>query len=211
MKRYLLIITLILPFLLLAQNDGAQEDRTGTETNTENIENTRPVQSIDTPMFRIDHVSFNKKLDLRGRGELVQVEFQMYNNTDVNLRLYIFVFATIEELEYEYNSFGTEKLFVNDTEILYFRAQPPDEELYTYDTENGGTEIVKYPKDATKGVNPDTGEPYLLKDTLAFRAAFLTHYRKNYEYFNHITLLIFDADDQELVYRQIWKLEGERR
>ncbi len=208
MRRSIVISLFLLPALLFGQNETNEQP---AGQNTDNIEITRPVQAAETQMFTIKHMSFNHKLDLKGRGELLQVEFQLYNDTDVDLKLYIFTIATEEELDWNYNSFGTKKLSLNDSNILYFRANPSDEELYTYELENGEQLLVKYPKDVTAGVNPATGEPFLLKDTLAYRADMLSHYRKKFSFFNHVTVLIFDADTEELVYRQIWTLDGTRK
>lgn len=209
MKRYITFALFLLPVLLFAQE--TQNQQASQAGSTENIEVRRPVQAANTPMFTMKHESFNHKLDLKGRGELLQVEFQLYNDTDVDLKLYIFAIATEEELDWNYNSFGTKKMNLHDSNILYFKAEPADEELYTYELENGEKQLVKYPKDVTAGVNPATGEPYLLKDTMAYRADMLSHYRKKFSFFNHVTILIFDADTNELVFRQIWTLDGRRK
>jgi hypothetical protein len=207
MKKVMIFILILLPFVLAAQNEPEPE----SQNSSNDIEVTRPVQASQSPMITMRYESFNRKLDLYGKGELLQIEFQLHNQTDVDLNLYIFTFATYEEFEYEMNSFGDKPLYLNDMNILYFRADPADEELYTYEKEDGSSYFVKHPKDITKGVNPETGEPFKLDNTLIYRTNLLNHYRKKYNYFNMVTVLIFDADNNELLFRQVWTLDGRRK
>ncbi|MGL4370572.1 MAG: hypothetical protein ACRCUT_13000, partial [Spirochaetota bacterium] len=59
------------------------------------------------------------------------------------------------------------------------------------------------------GVNPATGKMYTLLDKIIIRSEHLTVYRKNFKYFNNVTVVIFD-DEGKTKYRQTYYLDGRR-
>ncbi|HPX91426.1 MAG TPA: hypothetical protein PKZ93_07925, partial [Spirochaetota bacterium] len=66
------------------------------------------------------------------------------------------------------------------------------------------------PKNIKAAVDPKTGKPYLLEESIIFRTKFLSQYRKNYYFFNEITVLIFD-EGENLLYRQVFKVKEKKR
>lgn len=226
MKRLFVILALV-PMLLLAQESG---EIASSDGETGNIIIDKPTQAKYTDFFDIKNVSFNRKDQLTGKGELMQVEFQLTNNLDIDQEFYIFVVATNEEAVWRYNSFysptlydeknkgnenifGSEvpvkKLYMKGKKINFIKADPSDLSNFEYEVD-GKKEYFRYPKDKKSGVDASTGKPYLLQDSLGYRTALLSEYRKHYLYFNFVTILIFDTDEK-LLYQQSWKIDGTRR
>ena len=206
MKK-IIVIMLLVPMILTAQAADKKDEpvkKSGTSK-----EKDFPTQMIKSDEFTIRHVSFNKKVDPAGRGELLQVDFQLENEVDVALDLYIHIIATHEELVWVYDSFGEKKLVPKKIETRYFRSLPDDRSLFEYEID-GEKSIVKYPKNIKAGVNNETGKPYHLSDYMAFRYEFLCHYRRKYSFFNKATILIFD-DSEKLLFRQSYSLDKYRR
>ncbi|MDA3901075.1 MAG: hypothetical protein PF637_11225 [Spirochaetes bacterium] len=206
MKR-LVVILILIPVLLWAQakeDEEKKSDRSGSTT-----EKDLPTQMVQSEEFEIRHISFNKKVDPRGRGELLQVDFQLENEVDISLDLYIHIVATNEELVWVYDSFGKKKITPKRIDTKYIKSLPEDVSQYEYEIE-GEKSIIKYPKNIKTGVSPDTGKAYHLTDYYAFRYEFLSHYRRKYVFFNKVTILIFD-DEEKLMFRQSYSLDSFRR
>lgn len=199
-KSILVFILIIIPILGFSQEN---ENSSGEKKDE------KPVVAIKTDIFSIRHLSFNKKVDRIGRGELMQVEFQLYNNTDFKRKLYVFVIGTYEELEWHMNSFGTKRLFPEENLIKYIAASPDKLDNFKY--QEGDKEVYyKYPKDYKLGINPLSDQIYELDHTLIIRTELLNKYRKNYKFFNHVTIIIYD-DEGKMLFRQIYTIDMIRK
>jgi hypothetical protein len=171
--------------------------------------NDTPLQSLKTDLFAIKSLTFNKKVDPAGKGELLQVEFAVENNSDSPLDLYIVVLASIREKEWAWNVFQTKKLTIKDIRTRYFVPYPDDMKQYEYE-ESGKKQIRSFPKDFKTGVDPYSGAPYRVERYLPVRTKHLSVYRKRYEFFNHVTMYIFDKDG-ELLHYDHYSLDRKRR
>lgn len=160
--------------------------------------------------FVVDKFYFNKRIDVEGRGDILEAEFVINNLADDPMDLYIFVIATYEKVEKTKSSF--EMPIPEKERIMSF--VPSTGEIGNFEYENpakkGEKMLVKFPKNPQAGVNPETGKPYVLKDSLVVRTYHLSKYSRKQVYFNNVTLLIFDAGGKA-VYRRIYQIEGKRR
>ena len=216
-----IIKTLILIFIATAafSQQGKIEkpaDTQNLDTQSAEANTTIPVQSKYSNNFKIGYIAFNKRIDLAGRGEIIEFEFVIKNNLDDPQELYIWTIATCEKIEKTRSSY--ESMIEEKERLSNFCPFPDNLKSFEYSEKSKGTEnitkgkvsYIKYPKEPKDGVNPDTGKPYLLKDKLLVTTKHLSKYRNNYTYFNNFTLLIFDKDGK-LVFRQLYELKGWRR
>ena len=86
---------------------------------------------------------------------------------------------------------------------------PNDPANFEYDI-NGAKELKKYPKDYKLGVDPQTGKIYSLKDKIIVRTQHLNLYRKNFKFYNNVTIILYD-DAGKMKFRQTYALKGKRR
>jgi len=203
-KLFVFILIMLAQAALFSQDKPAPAENSPVKKLTH-----LPSQPVPTDVFSVRYMTFNKKIELTGKGDLLQVEFQIDNNTDFDRNLYVFVIATIENIVWRYNSFETKKLKVEAVEMPYFVPYPDNLSLYEYEDE-GKKEFRKMPKDVKAGIVQDTGQPYKLNRNLVIRTTHLCKYRKNYKYFNHVTILIFD-DQEELMFSQVYSIDGRRK
>lgn len=214
-----LIKSLVLIFLASAaftQQEKPAETQKQADSQTAESSTAIPVQSKYSNNFKITHVTFNKRIDLAGRGEIIEFEFIVKNNLDEAQELYIWTIATCEKTEKTKSSF--ESLIEEKDRVANFCPFPDNIKAFEYSGQNKTSDnlakskisYIKYPKDPKSGVNPDSGKPYLLKDKLLVTTKHLSRYRNNYTYFNNFTLLIFDKDGK-LVFRQLYELKGWRK
>ena len=179
-----------------------------------------PVQAQYSNDFTVREIWFNRVIEKGGKGELLEVQFEVKNNTDYPLDLYIFVLASYVEKEKTDSSF--EQPVPKQNRIRSFVPYPFDIENFKYpvkDTKGDtvknrhGREIFDYfefPHDPKAGISPDTGKPYHIKEKLHVRTYHLSQYRVNYFFFNRVAILAFDKDGNP-VYRQLYELKGFRR
>ena len=206
LKRSILMLALIMPAsIIFPQNDTVKDD---TQVKKQGSSE-KPLQITNTDVFTIEHLTFNKKIDPSGRGELLQIEFALKNNMDAPMNLHIFLLGTIEETEWVWNSFNNRKISLKEISIKYFASTPDDASQFERE-ENGKKKIVKYPKDFKTGINPLTGKIYTLENYLPVRTELLSKYRKKYKYFNNATIYIFD-DDGNLLFYQNYSLDKLRK
>ncbi len=202
-KKLVYILLFIVPVLIFSQDKPADEKLNAT------VKDNKPVIAILTDIFQINSLSFNKRHDPKGRGVELQVEFQLYNNTDLKRNLYIFVIGTYEEEVWAKSSiFGTKILPIR-SDIKFIETYPPNNDNFLYE-ENGIKLYEKYPKDFKLGINPGENKPYSLDEDLIVRTSLISKYRKHYLYFNHVTLIIY-GDEGELIYRQVYRIDGYRK
>jgi hypothetical protein len=170
-----------------------------------------PVQSVRSDSFDLINLSFNELVS-DTRGKTLEVEFQLESKLDYSQQYYIFVIATYEKGYKTKSSFESPSLEDPD-EIKLLVPFPDDMSNFEYnEKDEKGAEkkvYVKYPKNIKSGVDPITGEPYVLDDSLIFRSRHLSKYRKNFVYFNTVCILIFDTDE-ELLFRQVYEIRSRR-
>jgi hypothetical protein len=169
-----------------------------------------PVQAQYSNKFKIKEYYFNRKVDVNGRGEILEVELLFENLTDDQLDLYIFTIATTEKVEKTKSSF--EKPIPEKERIRNFVPYPDDLKNFEYEKAGkaGETAFLKFPKNPKAGINPLTGQPYHLKDKLMVRTYHLCSYKVNYSFFNNITILVFDSEGKP-AFRKLYDFQGYRR
>jgi len=203
MKRFLSLLILLIPMLLFSQEKSAEN-----KSETKKL----PVQSVNTTIFKIRNLDFNKIIPGYA-GEELEVQFQLVNTMDVPIELYIFVIATYESQYKTKSSFESPSL--DDKNLIKnIKVFPDDITNFEYaEKDSAGNEkkvYIKYPKNIKAGVDPATGKPYYLDEDLTFRTKFLSKYGRKYYYFNEVTILIFDTNE-ELLYRQMFKVKEKKR
>ena len=202
MKRLIMILFLLFPVMIFSQSTVADGKTDFTSF---------PVQSVRNDYFNLINLNFNEFVsDIR--GQTLEVEFQLESKLDFSQQYYIFVIATNEKSYKTTSSFESPSLDDPD-EIKLIVPFPGDLSNFEYDgkDDKGADQkiYVKYPKNIKTGVDPITGQPYVLDDRLTFRSRHLSKYRKNFLYFNQVCILIFDSDEK-LVYRQVYEVKPKR-
>ena len=212
MNKHLLIIAFacIFPVLGFAQTQApsAAKSEQVKKNETADSKDLFPPQSVKTDDYTVSQPSFLRKGDTQGKGEVLEVGFDITNNTDNPHQFYLFVVATYEDTKWQYNSFNTKKTVPQKVAIEYFSAVPDTRENFEYDI-NGAKALKKYPKDYKLGVDPATGKIYTLKDRIIVRTQHLTEYRKNFKMFNNVTVMVYD-DEGKVKFRQTYALKGIR-
>jgi len=203
MKHFLISLFLIIPVFLFSQDKGIS-----VKIDPKKI----PVQSVRSELFKIIHLSISK-LQPDNTGEVLETQFQIENQTNIPMDLYIFVIATYEKGYITKSSFEKPSLDDRDP-IKFFVTYPDNVENYEYtEKKANGTEkkvYYKTPKNIRAGINKKTGKPYRLEDIITFSSRHFSKYRKNYFFFNQITILIFDTEEK-LVFHQNYSLKPVKR
>ena len=203
LKKIIIILVLIsIPVSVFSQQ--------GADTEKTDKKDEHPVLAVFTDVFDIKHLSFIKKVDPKGRGELILVEFQLLNNTDLTRDLYIFVVATNEEINWKKTTLTDRRILPQGSRINYFASYPDSNDNFKYQDQDGKEYMDKYPKDYKAGINPYTGKPYSLDTDIIVRTEILCRYRKRYQYFNYVTLMIYD-DEGKLLFRQVHRIDWTRK
>ncbi len=214
MKRIITttVIILLFSFSLSSQNKKEKKTQVRQVKKAEKqvIKNI-PVQSLYSNLFNINKIYFNKRIDYTGKGEILEVEFRLNNIIDDPHDLYIFVIAT-DEIEEKIVESSFKMPVPPQKKLRSFVPFPDDIKNFEYpDPDNKGkTSLKKEPKDPQAGVDPKTGKPYHLSDSIFVRTYHLSKYRNNYYFFNGVILLIYDKDGKPL-FRQKYRFSGIRR
>jgi hypothetical protein len=221
MKKYITyistILIMLLPVLLLSQADTgkSQEKSVRLDKVMTNI----PSQAQYSDKFTIKNLYFNKRIDLGGKGEVLEVEFILENLIDEPQDLYIFTIATYEKTEKTKSSF--ERPIPARERIRTFITYPDDISNFTYPVtdekgnvkkdENGKdmVKLVKFPKNPKAGVDPKTGKTYHLVNRLVLYTTHVSPYRNNYYFYNNVAVLIFDSEGKP-AFRQLYTIKGKR-
>ncbi|MCL1865240.1 MAG: hypothetical protein FWF73_05455 [Spirochaetes bacterium] len=195
MKRFLTSFFVIIPIVLFSQ-DKSSEVKLDIKK--------KPVLSLSSKVFKVKNINFARfQYDIA--GEYLETSFQIENLTNTPIELYAFVVATYEKEYIPKSSFESPDL---EDKILIKNIKAYPDDLtnfeYTETDEKGVSQKVyqKYPKNIKAGMDQDTGKPYVINDMMIFRARHFSKYVKNYYFFNTITVLLFDADDEKLVFSQ---------
>jgi len=202
MKKLLALLLLLCAPLCVSAQDAPGKGKTDIA-----VKAISPL-SLYSNRFEIDKIYFNRKIDLGGRGEVLETTFQLKNLIDAPQDLYVFVVATYEKKQETSSSF--EGLIPLKEKLRSFVPFPFDMENFRYSGKDGTAVYKKYPRNPRTGVNPLTGTPYRLTDKLIIRTEHLSRYRNNYFFFNNAAILIFNSKG-EPVFKQLYELRGWRR
>lgn len=217
--RNILFIFLLIPVFLFSQEKKPTGDTSNNSGKTP-IPSRAYVQAKYNDQFKISKIYFNRRLDVRGRGELLEIEMVIENLTDDPIELYIFTIASFEVDVKSQTSF--DRPVPPEKRIKNFKVFPDEIEnfKYAYKDKSGkqkknvwGKNVYLYkkvPKNIKKGINPATGKIYTIKNKLVVRTYHLSPYRTNYCFFNEAAILAFDKRETP-AYRQLYKLKGWRR
>lgn len=194
---------MITPALLFSQDKSAE---TKPDLKKE------PILSIYTDLFKLKNLNFSR-LQPDITGEILETEFQLENLTNVSMDLYIFVIATYESEYIPKSSFESPEL--EDSNLIKLIKTYPDDitnfEYIVKDSTGADKKIYqKYPKNIKSGIDVNTGKPFTLNEIITFRSRLLSKFMKQYYFFNHITILIFDTDEK-LLFRQNYIVNSVKR
>lgn len=206
MKRGILITFIFSIFISSLFSQDSSGTRNEAKGNTGNI----PAQALYSNKVYIDEVYFNRITEPLGKGEILEVSFELKSRVDEPQDIYIYVLATFENTEPDSSSFDMP--IPQEERIKSFVPYPlEDSKNYEYpDPENKNkTILIKYPKNSKTGIDPATGKPYHLVDFINIRTKHLSRYRNNFFFFNWVTILIFDKDGSP-IFRQLYELSGKR-
>lgn len=204
---------LLFPIFLFAQDTPVKK--------TESIEpnSSIPVQAQYSDKFSVSDVCFNKKVELNGRGEILDIVFTLNSHIDDPQDLYIFVIATFEVGKPKETSF--DRPIPSHKKMRSFVPYPLDLANFDYSEKDGNGKLIKddqdkdihlykkFPKNPMAGIDPSTGKAYHLTDKIVVRTDHFSKYRHNYAYFNCAIILIFDKEGKP-VFRQQYELTGFR-
>ncbi|MEJ5360543.1 MAG: hypothetical protein WBK20_07990 [Spirochaetota bacterium] len=169
-----------------------------------------PVQSLYSNQIKIKDIYFNKRVDTAGKGDVLEVEVLFENLTDNPMDLYINVIATFEKEEKAKSSF--EMPIPEKERIRNFVPYPDDIANYEYTDSKGKKIFQAYPKNTKSGINPLTNKLYFMpvRDILVMRSYHVSPYRKDFVFFNYVTILVFDRDGNPIM-REVYELKGKRK
>ncbi len=169
-----------------------------------------PVQSLYSNQVKIKDIYFNKRVDRAGKGEELEVEVIFKNLTDDPMDIYVNIIATYEKEEKTKSSF--EMPVPEKERIRNFVPYPDDISNYEYTDSKGKKIFQAYPKNTKTGINPLTNKLYFLpvKDDLVVRSYHVSPYRKDFIFFNYVTVLVFDKDGNPIL-REVYELTGKRK
>lgn len=169
-----------------------------------------PVQSLYSNQVKIQDIYFNKRVDRAGKGDVLEVEVLFENLTDTPLDIYVNLIATYEKEEKTKSSF--EMPIPEKERIRNFVPYPDDIANYEYADSKGKKIFQAYPKNTKSGINPLTNKLYFLpvRDNLIIRSYHVSPYRKDFVFFNYVTVLVFDKDGNPIL-REVYELKGTRK
>lgn len=211
MRRIFSLILLLAPMLLFAQANEGNNSSNKTESDTVVV----PILAQYSDRFKINPIYFNKRTDIRGLGEILEIEMTIENLTDEPIDLNIFTIATYETSIKSDSSF---EMPVDKTDIIKVLVASPENDgenfKYALKDEDGNIqkdyfgkdrfEYRKVPRDATKG------HIIKLEDTYLLRTYHLCKYTKKYSFFNEATIIIYDLNGNP-VFFQSFLLDKYRR
>ena len=194
--------------IIPAEKNTAAKSTQPSEKSEDNAIHNIPVLALYSGLIEIKNVYFNKKIEPRGTGDLLEVEFEVLNKIDDPQDLYFFVIATFEKSEKTSSSF--ESPLPEKERLGNFVPYPEDIKNFEYPDSAGKAKLVKQPKNTKAGVDPATGKAYHLNDKLFIRTNHLAKYKNNNYYFNMVMILVYNSSG-EPVLRQLYRIEGVRR
>lgn len=225
MKKLLSLILLMVPVLVFAQTEN-----TGNSSSKITEMVSVPVQAQYSDRFKISSVYFNKKMDLLGRGELLEIELVIENMTDDPVDLNVFTLATYEIKNPDYSSSFVRPKDTGislDAELLEFKAFNPEASVIRLSAFPDTEENFKYPLlDADGKQKKDyfgkdlfeyrkvpkvlsKAKSFRLEDKMVIRTTHLCRFIKKYHFFNQASVLIYDNEGKP-VFVQFYSLDGER-
>ncbi|HXK66692.1 MAG TPA: hypothetical protein PK348_10515, partial [Spirochaetota bacterium] len=135
-KNFLTIIMVLFTSVLLAQT-------------TQKLD--IPVQSLYSNQVKIKDIYFNRRVDIAGKGDVLEVEVLFENLTDYPMDIYVNIIATYEKEEKTKSSF--EMPIPEKERIRNFVPYPDDIANYEYTDSKGKKIFQAYPKNTKSGIN----------------------------------------------------------
>jgi hypothetical protein len=118
-KIALSLLMLLLPAIAFSQAQAPAQP----EVAADGIPN-YPVQSIRSYEFDVRAITVSRQYETRGRGEILNVEFGIHNNTDYPMDLYVFAIATYEDYKKERSPYNPLLRSTERTALLNFVPFP---------------------------------------------------------------------------------------
>jgi len=209
MKRFFSIILVFIPMLLLAQNSAQFATTNSVETIVV------PTEVKFNERFKISPIYFNKLIDPAGLGEILEVEMMFENLTDQPMDLNVITIATIEH-PFPDKFDSSFEVPLMKTDIIKYLDASPDAENFKYPLkdESGNVKKDYFGKDMFeyKKIPQDPKKANLIKldDTRMLRTYHISKYRRKYEFFNAVAILIFNTEGQP-VFSSYHSLDKKRR
>lgn len=225
MKKFLLLVFLMIPALLAGQDTNNSEQESDIVVV--------PILAQYSDRFKISPIYFNKKMDIAGRGDILEIEMIFENLTDDPIEFKLFTVGIYgmqkkSDTSFEMPSDTTKttsgytpayRPFISSTFIQTLAAWPDDADnfIYSLKDQDGnnikdyfGKEKTEYrivPKDTSKGMDVKL-EP---TERTVIRTSLLCKYKKrNYNFFNESAILIYGSEGKPIFYQQ-YKLYKTRR
>jgi len=211
MKKILFLL-ILLPGALFAQESKSPDSAIKSQII--------PVQAQYSESFSIKNVYFNKNLEINGKGEILEVVFEIRNKTDDPMDFYIYVIASYEKTEKSRSSFETP--IPEKERMRSFVPYPFNLENFQYPvSDSKGNQVkdssgkakmkyIKFPRDPKQGINPATNDLYHLENKIIIRTTHLSKFRNNYFFFNNVSIMVFNKEGVPQ-YKQSYELIGYRR
>lgn len=152
-RRILIFLFLLIPALLFSQGTKPVPDGNKKEVKYSTSKSKMFVQAKYSDQFRIKSVYFNRRLDIGGRGEILEIEILIENLTDDPIDLYIFTTASYEIDAKTHTSF--DRPVPPRKRIKNFVVFPDDISnfKYAYKDKEGKTRKDVWGKDITSSKN----------------------------------------------------------
>ncbi len=205
-KIVIIFIIIIFPCFLLSKSKEKKKIPVKSKKKVESTtkKSDFKVQSVYSDALMVKNVTFNRRTDPKGRGKELEVNFDVINKTDYHWKLYVFVIASYEKIIMQKTSFGKLKDMPEKIEIKTLDVNIGGIKNFEYQ-KDGKKIYIKFPKSIKKGINQETGKQYKLVEKFHVRTQHVVRYSKRFNFYNHVTLLIYD-DESKLMYRQVYKI-----
>ncbi|MCL1911778.1 MAG: hypothetical protein FWG13_06205 [Leptospirales bacterium] len=186
MKRFFSIIFVFIPLLLSAQYTARMDS-----LETVHI----PPEAQYSETFKISPIYFNKRVDPAGLGEILEIEMVFQNLIDEPIAINVITVATVE---YELKSDSSFQLPINKWDIIKYLDASPDADNFKYvvKDESGNPKKDYYDRDMHEYKkipnDPKKGNFIVVDDTYLLRTYHVSKFRKKYEFFNTVTVLVYN-------------------
>ena len=186
MKRFFSIIFVFIPLLLSAQYTARMDS-----LETVHV----PPEAQYSETFKISPIYFNKRVDPAGIGEILEIEMVFQNLIDEPIAINVITVATVE---YELKSDSSFQLPINKWDIIKYLDASPDADNFKYvvKDESGNPKKDYYDRDMHEYKkipnDPQKGNLIVVDDTYLLRTYHVSKFRKKYEFFNTVTVLVYN-------------------
>ena len=203
MKRIFSVFLVFISTLLSAQ--------IATMDSIETI--TVPTEAQFNKRFKISPIYFNKRIDPAGLGEILEVEMMFENLTEEPMDLNVITIATVEFPPKSNSSFERP---IEKTDIIRYLDASPDADNFKYPLKDEAGNIQKdyygHDRFEYKKIPHDPKKANLIKldDTYMLRTYHISRYRKKYDFFNAVAVLVFNTEGQP-IFASYYTIDGKRR